>query len=83
MEVIKGVQPGRDRDRRELNLQLALATALHATRGQAAPEVGEAYDRARQLCEQLDDTPQLFRMLMGLYRFSGPTGKDAILQTSS
>jgi class 3 adenylate cyclase/predicted ATPase len=75
VEVIKGVPPGRDRDRRELNLQLALATALHANRGQAAPEVGEAYDRARQLCEQLDDTPQLFRVLMGLYRFSPPTEK--------
>jgi hypothetical protein len=73
LEVIKAVQPGRDRDQRELSLQLALAAALHANRGQAAPEVGQAYDRARQLCEQLDDAPQLFRVLLGLYRFYGPT----------
>jgi len=47
LEVIKAVQPGRDRDQRELSLQLALAAALHANRGQAAPEVGQAYDLVR------------------------------------
>jgi hypothetical protein len=80
LEVIKAVQPGRDRDRRELNLQLALAAALHASKAQSAPEVREAYERARQLCEQLDDAPQLFRVLMGLFRSSsGSPGAAADL----
>jgi tetratricopeptide (TPR) repeat protein len=73
LEVIKMLEASHNRSQAEVNLQLALAAALHASRGQAAPEVGEAYDQARQLCEQLDDAPQLFRVLMGLYRFEGPS----------
>ena len=31
-----------------------------ATKGFAAPEVGAAYTRARELCQQVGETPQLF-----------------------
>ena len=37
-----------------------------ATKGYAAPEVERAYARARELCAQLGDTPQLFPVLRGL-----------------
>ena len=40
-----------------------------AAKGQAAPEVGQAYTRARELCQQVGETPQLFPMLFGLWRF--------------
>ena len=50
----------------ELDLQVALGPALHATKGNAAPEVERAYARARELCAQLGDTPQLFPVLRGL-----------------
>jgi predicted ATPase len=50
----------------ELDLQVALGTALRATQGQAAPDVERAYGRARELCAQLGDTPQLFPVLRGL-----------------
>jgi class 3 adenylate cyclase/predicted ATPase len=52
----------------ELELQLALGSALMATRGYAAPEVEQAYVRARALCSHIDHTPQLFPVLHGLYR---------------
>jgi tetratricopeptide (TPR) repeat protein len=39
-----------------------------ATRGFAAPEVGRAYLRAQELCEQLGETPQRFAVLRGLRR---------------
>jgi adenylate cyclase len=42
--------------------------------GQAAPEVGQVYDRARVLCRQLGDTPRLFLVLMGLRRFYSGRG---------
>jgi tetratricopeptide (TPR) repeat protein len=54
---------------RELDLQLALGNALIAVKGYAAPEVGRAFSRARELCRQLGDTPLLFRVLVGLHRF--------------
>ena len=39
------------------------------TRGYAAPEVEKAYTRARELCQQLGETPQLFPVLWGLWNF--------------
>jgi predicted ATPase len=42
---------------------------LIATKGQAAAEVGLAYSRARELCQQVEETALLFRVLWGLYNF--------------
>jgi predicted ATPase len=39
-----------------------------ATKGIAAPEVEQAYARARELCQQVGETPQLFPVLVGLFR---------------
>lgn len=50
----------------KLALQIALGAPLIATKGYAAPEVKESFNRARQLCDTLRDTPQLFRVLWGL-----------------
>jgi predicted ATPase len=40
-----------------------------ATKGLAAPEVEHAYTRARELCHQVGETPQLFPVLVGLCIF--------------
>jgi predicted ATPase len=53
----------------ELDLQVALGAALRNTKGAAAPEVERAYTRARKLCAQLGDTPQLFPVLRGLMQY--------------
>ncbi len=53
----------------ELRLQIALGNALIATRGYADPEVGKTFNRARVLCLQEDDSPQLVQVLHGLARF--------------
>ena len=54
------------RSRKELELQSILAAALVATVGNAAVETGQAYGRARALCEQLGDTTTLVPVLSGL-----------------
>ena len=59
--------------------QVALGAPLMAIKGYSAPEVGQAYARARQLCQQIGDTPQLFPVLYGLSVFYA-VGTD--LQTS-
>src|SRR6266446_1486567 len=41
----------------ELALQTTLGPALMVTRGYAAPEVAATYHRARELCQQAEDTP--------------------------
>ena len=57
------------RAQQELDLLIALGPALMATKGIAAPEVEQTYARARALCAQVGDTPQLFPTLRGLWRF--------------
>src|SRR5207245_11543663 len=46
-----------------------LGPALMATKGQGAPEVEQVYMRARVLCTQVGETPQLFPVLWGLCLF--------------
>ena len=53
----------------ELALQMLLGVSFSATKGFAAPEAGSAYARARELCQQAGDTPQLFPVLFGLWSF--------------
>jgi predicted ATPase len=57
------------RAQQELALQIALGSALIATKGFAAPEVEQAYARAHALCVQIGERPQLFPTLQGLCRF--------------
>jgi hypothetical protein len=42
---------------------------LTATKGYAAPEVGQVHARARELCRHSGETSQLFPVLLGLWRF--------------
>ncbi len=64
-----------ERAQGELTLQLGLAAPLLATRGYAAPEVGHVYARARELCQQIGETPQLFPTLWLLNNFYGIRGE--------
>jgi predicted ATPase len=54
---------------KELDLQIALGTALIAARGFAAPETGYAYARARVLARQHGDPARLFPVLYGQWVF--------------
>jgi TOMM system kinase/cyclase fusion protein len=55
---------------RAVDMHIALGVSLIATKGWAAPEVRETYTSARQLCEHLDEPPQLFPVLWGLWSYS-------------
>jgi predicted ATPase len=50
-------------------LQTTLGPALMATKGIAAPDVGRTYARARVLCRQVEDAPQVLSVLRGLWNF--------------
>src|SRR5207253_11002469 len=63
------------RAQQELTLQVALGAPLMAAKGYAAPEVEQAYARARELCQQVGETPQLFRILGGLSTFYAVRGE--------
>ena len=59
-----------ERAQRELRLQTTLGPALMSTVGYGAPEVEAAYIRARDLCPQVGEVPQLFHG--DLWPVSGP-----------
>ena len=69
LEGLTTLPNGPERTQHELVLQTLLGPALAATKGLAAPETGHTYTRARELCQQVGDTPQLFPVLWGLGTF--------------
>jgi predicted ATPase len=69
LEVLKALPDTPERTQHELTLQLTLAVSLMATQGYSAPEVERVYARARELCGQVGETPQLFPVLHGLWRY--------------
>jgi predicted ATPase len=69
LEVLRTLPDSPERLQHELDLQITLGQALTVTKGYAAPEVGHTYARARALCQQVGETPQLFPVLRGLWNF--------------
>ncbi len=67
--LLDGLPESRDRDRRELALQVAAGGALRITRGYGEAEVGKAYRRAALLSERSRDDSQLVAILRGLWEF--------------
>jgi class 3 adenylate cyclase len=60
LEVLATLPDTPERAQQELVVQTTLGPALIATKGYAAPEVLQAYARARELCQQVGDTPGSF-----------------------
>jgi predicted ATPase len=54
------------RNEQELELQVRLGMTLTLAKGYSVPDVQRAYARARELCHQVGESPQLFRILRGL-----------------
>ena len=59
-------EDAREHVQQEIALSLTLGVPLAMTKGYAAPEVEQTYHHARDLCENLGETPQIFRALRGL-----------------
>ncbi len=68
LELLKTLPDTPERTQQELTLQIALGVPLGITKGYASPEAGTVYDRARKLCQQVGETPQLCPVLWGLWR---------------
>jgi DNA-binding winged helix-turn-helix (wHTH) protein/predicted ATPase len=80
LEVLQRWPESTARVQHELDTQLLLASALVATGGFAAPEVGRAYLRAQKLCAQLGEPPQHFAVLRGLRRVYFARGEVAMMK---
>ncbi|MFN0315300.1 MAG: AAA family ATPase [Burkholderiales bacterium] len=69
LKTLEALPPGKERDQRELLLQINLGLALGNSKGYSPPEVGQAFGRAKDLCDQVGDTPQMFSTLGGLWLY--------------
>ena len=67
LTLLEDLDDATERVQQELKLQMALGAPLMATKGWAAPELGQAYNRAYELCMQLGETPELFEVIAGLF----------------
>lgn len=67
LALIERLADSPERTEHEITLRIALGAPLMVTKGWAAPDVMSNYTRARELCEQLGETPQLFTVTWGLW----------------
>jgi len=65
LNLCAGIPESKWRNQRELELQVALGSALIATRGYVAPETIESFARARDLCKRLGQSRQLVSVMHG------------------
>jgi predicted ATPase len=75
LELLASLPETPERTRQELDLQVTLGPTLTTTKGWAASEVGKTYTRARELCQRVGETSQLFPVLWGLWTFCDVRGE--------
>jgi len=83
LELFGNVPESAERQRQELELQSALAGALMASRGIAAPETARTYAHARALYEQLGDYSALFPVLSGQISAQGGRGEHMMARRNA
>jgi tRNA A-37 threonylcarbamoyl transferase component Bud32/tetratricopeptide (TPR) repeat protein len=69
LNVLRGLPDGPGRKQLELGLQMMRGLALRSTKGWATPELERAFARARQLCQELEDPPEIFPVLWAVTLF--------------
>jgi len=69
LDELAGLPDGPRRQQQELGLRVALASALAATKGYSATDVGETIARAHALAEQIDRPEHLVPLIYGQYAF--------------
>jgi predicted ATPase len=67
LEVLTAMPETPEHIQQELDLQILLSAAWTQTKGWAAPEVGQVYARARELCQGLGESPQVLAVLLGQF----------------
>lgn len=64
--AVEELPAGAERDRLELDLQLALGPCMIATQGPAEKAAVATFSRARELCARLDDPPECLHVMFWL-----------------
>ena len=65
LEAVRSLPPSPARDKQELSLLAPLGSAYQIVKGYSAPEVAPTFARAREICEAIGDSAQLFEIMWG------------------
>jgi predicted ATPase len=80
LELLDAIPDIPGRIEQELAFRIHLGPVLLAARGFGAPEVGHNYTRAYELSQQIEDSPEHFPALWGLWQFyNDQAGLDTAL----
>ena len=74
LALVATMPAGPERDRHELDLQVQLATLLSVGKGVGAPESAQAWQRATELCQAVEDRRRLLQSIWGLLTFAWASG---------
>jgi predicted ATPase len=69
LQLVNSTPDSPERAQTELMLQVTLVAPLFTTKGYGSPEVEAVFARARYLCRQAGEAPQLFPVLWGIWQF--------------
>jgi class 3 adenylate cyclase/tetratricopeptide (TPR) repeat protein len=69
LDLMTSLPEGPQSQQHELDLQMALGVALHATQGFGGPALGKTLKRTRELCEKLDRPRHLAGALSGEFHY--------------
>jgi class 3 adenylate cyclase/tetratricopeptide (TPR) repeat protein len=81
LEAVGTLPPSAKRDADELNLLIALGPVQSATDGWAADSTKGTYQRATELCQQVDDPERSFMALWGTWLYKTAAGDTANAST--
>ena len=74
LAILPTLPEGPARDGQEIELQLAKGLSLLTAESFMSTKAAQAYTRARELAERLDDTPPLFTAVYGLWQSTVASG---------
>ena len=66
LDLLAGLPLTPERNEQELRIQVALGQMRLIAKGFGVPEVAQAFNRARELCQQVGEGAQIFSVLYGL-----------------
>jgi hypothetical protein len=74
LAALRRMPEGPQRSQQELGLQMVRGLALRMTKGWASPEIEPVFARARELCQEMGDAPELFPVLWSITLFHAIKG---------
>ena len=75
LRLIATMPESRERDQRELKIQMMLGPLLVSTQGLSSPEIPGNIARAQELCRRAGETPEIFGVMFALWSFNHASGQ--------